>query len=193
MAEFERTWRLTKRSYPVRAEVTTPIYDAMLRIIESGAYLNFSKYVGDLIEKDVKERGIELVPMEAFGEEEKGDAIKPPITVETRIVNARVPLPMIKGIDRLLSSGVYLTPSDYFRDVIKNDLESRGFEPMPIKELVEKREPYKRWRPSETATVSTQVPMPMMENIDRLLASGFYLRVSDYLIDLIRKDLEARA
>ena len=33
----------------------------------------------------------------------------------------------------------------------------------------------------------------MMENIDRLLASGFYLRVSDYLIDLIRKDLEARA
>ena len=34
--------------------------------------------------------------------------------------------------------------------------------------------------------------MPMMEDIDRLLASGLYLRVSDYLIDLIRKDLEAR-
>jgi Arc/MetJ-type ribon-helix-helix transcriptional regulator len=32
----------------------------------------------------------------------------------------------------------------------------------------------------------------MMENIDRLLASGFYLRVSDYLIDLIRKDLDER-
>jgi len=34
--------------------------------------------------------------------------------------------------------------------------------------------------------------MPMMEDIDRLLDSGLYLRVSDYLIDLIRKDLETR-
>ncbi|GAG97420.1 unnamed protein product [marine sediment metagenome] len=34
--------------------------------------------------------------------------------------------------------------------------------------------------------------MQMMDDIDRLLASGYYLRVSDYIIDLIRKDLEAR-
>jgi len=34
--------------------------------------------------------------------------------------------------------------------------------------------------------------MPMMERIDLLLASGLYLRVSDYLIDLIKNDLKSR-
>jgi len=44
----------------------------------------------------------------------------------------------------------------------------------------------------ETGLVSTKVPMQMMEDIDRLLASGYYLRVFDYLIDLIRKDMQSR-
>ncbi len=56
-----------KKSYPVHAVVTAPIYDAMLRTLESGAHLNLSEYVGDLIEKDIEERGIELEPVEAFG------------------------------------------------------------------------------------------------------------------------------
>ena len=99
---------------------------------------------------------------------------------------------MMKMINGLLDSGFYLRVSDYLRYVIKKDLKSRGIKPRPIKAVAEEEKPAKRWRPSETATVSTQVPMLMMENIDRLLASGFYLRVSDYLIDLIRKDLEER-
>ena len=191
MEEGERTWRLTKRSYPVHSEVTAPVYDAMLRIVKSGAYLNLSKYVGDLIEKDVEERGIELESMEVLIGEEKGGAVRPRITVDTRIVNTRVSLPMVKGVNMVLGSGFYLSVSDYFRDVIKKDLESRGFEPTPIKD-VEEREFSKMWRPSEVETVSTQVPMPMMERIDLLLGSGVYFRVSDYLIDLIKNDLESR-
>jgi len=144
-----------------------------------------------LIEKDVEERGIELEPVEAFGGEGMEDVIRSPKVVETGVVSTRVPMPMMEMINGLLDSGFYLKVSDYLRDVVKKDLASRGIEPRLIKAGAE--EPSKRWRPSETAKVSTEVPMPMMENIDRLLASGFYLRVSDYLIDLIRKDLEARA
>ena len=189
---LKRTWRLTKRSYSIHAEVTAPIYDAMLRILESGIHLNLSEYVGALIEKDVEERGIELEPMEAFGGEGMEDVIRSPKIVETGVVSTRVPMPMMEMINGLLDSGLYLRFSDYLRDIIKKDLESRGIEPRLIKAGAEEEKPAKRWRPSETATVSTEVPMPMMEDIDQLLASGFYLRVSDYLIDLIRKDLEAR-
>ena len=188
---FERTWQLTKRAYSIHAEVTAPIYDAMLRILESGVHLNLSEYVGALIEKDVEERGIELEPLEAFGGEGMEDVIRSPKLVETGVVSTRVPMPMMEMINGLLDSGFYLRVSDYLRDIVKKDLESRGIEPRPIKAGVAEK-PAKRWRPSETATVSTEVPMPMMEDIDRLLASGFYLRVSDYLIDLIRKDLKAR-
>jgi len=190
--ELERTWQLTKKSYVLHAEVIAPIYDAMLRILQSGAYLNLSEYMGDLIEKDIKERGIELAPPEAFGGEGRGDVIRSPVSVEAGVVSTRVPTFMMEMINGLLDSGLYLRVSDYLRSVIKKDLESRGIEPRPIKADVEKEEPAKKWRPSETATVSTEVPMPMMEDIDRLLASGFYLRVSDYLIDLIRKDLQSR-
>ena len=189
---FERTWRLTKRSYSVHAEVTAPIYDAVLRILESGAQLNLSEYLGALIVKDVEERGIELEPMEAFGGEGRGDVIRGPKSFDAGVVSTRVPMLMMEMINGLLDSGFFLRVSDYLRYVIMKDLESRGIEPRLIEAGAEEEEPAKRWRPSETATVSTQVPMPMMEDIDRLLASGFYLRVSDYLIDLIRKDLEAR-
>jgi len=187
---LERTWRLTKRSYSVHAEVVTPIYDAMLRILESGVHLNLSEYMGALIEKDIEERGIELAPMEAFGGEGVGDVIRSPKVVETGVVSTRVPMLVMEMINGVLDSGFYLRVSDYLRDVVKKDLESRGIEPRLVKAGAE--EPDKRWRPSETAKVSTEVPMRMMEDIDGLLASGFYLRVSDYLIDLIRKDLDAR-
>ena len=189
---FERTWQLTKRSYYIHAEVTAPLYDALLRILESGTHLNLSEYMGDLIEKDVEDRGINLAPIEAFSEEWGEDVFRSPKTFETGVVSTRVPIIMMKMINGLLDSGFYLRVSDYLRYVIKKDLKSRGIKPRPIKAVAEEEKPAKRWRPSETATVSTQVPMLMMENIDRLLASGFYLRVSDYLIDLIRKDLEER-
>lgn len=190
---FERTWQLTKRAYSVHAEVPAPLYDAMLRIQESDTYLNLSEYMRDLIENDVEARGIELVPMEAFGGEGIGDVIRSPVTFETDVVSTRVPMLMVEMIAGLLDSGLYLSVSDYLRYVVKKDLESRGIEPKLIKaDAEEEKKPAKRWRPSETATVSTQVPMALMEDIDRLLASGFYLRVSDYLIDLIRKDLQSR-
>jgi len=191
MAEFERTWRLTKGAYSVHAEVPAQIYDAMLRILDCGFHRNLSDYMRDLIEKDVEERGIELAPLESFGGEGIGELIRDLKTVDTRVIHTRIPIPMRDMINGLLESGRYLSVSDYLRDVIKKDLESRGIKPRPI-EAGEEKTPAKMWRPSATATVSTQLPMPMIEDIDRLLASGLYLRVSDYLIDLIRKDLEAR-
>ena len=191
-AGVERTWQLTKRSYTVHAEVVAPLYDAMLRILQSGAPRNLSEYVGDLIEKDVEARGIELAPPEAFGGEGRGDVTKSPVSFEAAVVSSRVPMVMMEMINGLLESGLYLRVSDYLRYAVKKDLESRNIEPRPINAGAEEG-PAKRWRPSETTTVSTKVPMQMMEDIDRVLASGFYLRVTDYLIDVIRMDLESRA
>lgn len=189
---FERTWQLTKRAYSVHAEVPAPLYDAMLRILETGSHRNLSEYMRDIIEKDVEERGIELEPVEAFGGEGVGDVIRGPVSLGTDVVSTRVPMLLMKMINGLLDSGFYINVSDYIRYVIKKDLESRGIEPKPIKVDVEEGKPAKMWRPSATAKVSTQVPMRMMDDIDGLLASGHYLRVSDYLIDLIRKDLQSR-
>jgi len=190
---FERTWQLTKRFYAIHSVVPVQIYDAILRIQASGIHLNLSEYMRALIEKDIKERGIELAPLEAFGGEGTEDVIRSPKTFDSGIVSARVTMPMIEMINGLLASGLFLRVSDYLRYAIKKDLESRDIEPMPIKVSAEdENKPARMWRPSETVTVSTKVPMSMMEDIDLLLASGFYLRVTDYLIDIIRKDLESR-
>lgn len=186
----ERTWKLTKRSYFVHSEIPVPLYDALLRILESGVHLNLSEYMRTLIENDVEERGIELAPLESFGGEGIEDVIRTPKVIDTGVVSTRLPVIVMEMINGLLDSGLYLRFSDYLRYVIMKDLESRGIEPRLVETGEEK--PAKSWRPSKTARVSTQVPMQMMEDIDRLLASGFYLRVSDYLIDLIRNDLEAR-
>lgn len=188
---LERTWQLTKRAYFIHAEVPAPLYDALLRILESDVHLNLSEYMRTLIEKDIEEKGIELAPPEAFGGEGREDVIVSPVTFKTGVVSTRVPIIMMEMINGLLESGLYLRVSDYLRYVIKKDLESRGIEPRLI-EAGEKK-PAKTWRPSETTKVSTQIPMQMMDDIDRLLTSGYYLRVSDYIIDLIRKDLESRA
>ncbi len=191
--EFERTWQLTKRFYAIHSTVPAQIYDAILRIQASGIHLSLSEYMRALLEKDIEARGIKLAPLEAFGGEGVEDVIRSPKTFDSDVVSARVTMPMLEMIYGLLDAGLYLRVSDYLRYAIMKDLESRDIEPRPIKAGAEEEEkPAKTWRPSETATVSTKVPMPMMEDIDRLLASGFYLRVSDYLIDLIRKDLQAR-
>ncbi len=187
---LERTWQLTKRAYFIHAEVPAPLYDALLRILESDVHLNLSEYMRTLIEKDVEEKGLELAPLEAFGGEGREDVIRSPVTFKTGVISTRVPIIMMEMINGLLESGLYLRVSDYLRYVIKKDLESRGIEPRLI-EAGEKKTA-KTWRPSETTKISTQIPMQMMDDIDRLLVSGYYLRVSDYIIDLIRKDLEAR-
>ncbi len=56
----EKTWQLTDKPYKISIKVTAPIYDAMLSIIESGAYLNIPDYLRDLIRRDLEARGIRL-------------------------------------------------------------------------------------------------------------------------------------
>ena len=143
-----------------------------------------------LIEKDVEGRGIELKPMEAFGGEGREEIILSPIIVETSVVSTRVPVLMMEMINRRLDSGFYFKVSDYLRDVIKKDLESRGVEPRIVESGAEESD--KSLRSGATVRVSTRVPMLMKDEIDQILASGFYFKASEYLIDLIRKDLEAR-
>ena len=122
---LERTWSLTKRSYSVHAEVVAPMYDAMLRILESSVHLNLSEYMGALIEKDIEERGIELEPLEAFGGEGVGDVIRSPKVVETGVVSTRVPMLVMEMINGVLDSGFYLRVSDYLIDLIRKDLDAR--------------------------------------------------------------------
>ena len=152
--EWEKTWRLTERTYSVHFKMATPIYDAVLRILESGNHLNLSEYLRALIEKDIEERGIELKPMKAFDKKEVGDVSRDSKIVETGVISTRVPALMIEMINGLSDSGFYRGVSDYLRDVVKKDLESRNIEPRLIKAGVNE-EPEKKWRPSETATVST--------------------------------------
>jgi len=49
-----------------------------------------------------------------------------------------------------------------------------------------------RRKPPETYPLSVRVTLPMLMAIDEVIDSGKYLRVSDYLRDLVRKDLESR-
>jgi len=49
-----------------------------------------------------------------------------------------------------------------------------------------------RRKPPETYPISARVTSPMLKAIDEVIDSGKYLRVSDYLRDLVRKDLESR-
>ena len=50
----------------------------------------------------------------------------------------------------------------------------------------------RRKPPQETYPISTRVPISMLKAIDSVIESGKYLRISDYLRDLVRKDLEER-
>lgn len=54
--------------------------------------------------------------------------------------------------------------------------------------------PRKKFRRTaqDTHPISTRVTNQMMNAIDKILETGNYLRVSDYLRDLIRKDLQSR-
>jgi len=47
-------------------------------------------------------------------------------------------------------------------------------------------------KPNESLVVSTRVTIPIYEGISQVLDTGLYLKVSDYLRDIIKKDLESR-
>jgi len=51
------------------------------------------------------------------------------VTVENYPVGTRVPKPFLEAIETLVKQGYYLDVSDYLRDVIRRDLEKRGFKP----------------------------------------------------------------
>ena len=53
------TW-LTRRIYRVSVRLTAPVYDAALRLLDLGAYLNLSELVNDVLRRHFEERGIKL-------------------------------------------------------------------------------------------------------------------------------------
>lgn len=120
-----KAWQLIKKVYTINVRMPAPIYDAVLRIIETGAYLNPSEYINDLLKQNFKERGIELdvIKVSTDDEEEEQHREEPPQL--TAIVNARLPIQMKNAVDQVLDSGVYFNVSHYLRDVVRKDLESR--------------------------------------------------------------------
>jgi len=90
----EKAWRLMKSSYSFQVRVTASIYDVLLKIIESGAYLNFFEYGIDLMRKDIKDRGITLEAVkESIVEEEEPN--KRQYLTEIDIVSTPVPIIII--------------------------------------------------------------------------------------------------
>ena len=45
---------------------------------------------------------------------------------------------------------------------------------------------------SETVTVSARIPKSMFETLQKIVRHSNYVGISDYIRDLIRKDLERR-
>jgi len=125
--KVEKTWQLTKKFYPVHIKVTAPVYDVMLRFLETGAYLNLSEYINELFQQYFSEKGIELEAINFSGEDEDEDIIEEQVQ-GTAIINARLPIPMKKAVDQVMDSGLYFNVSHYVREVIRKDLEARGIE-----------------------------------------------------------------
>jgi len=123
----EKTWQLTKKVYPVNVKVTAPIYNVMLGFLETGAYFNLSEYVNELFQQYFKEKGVELEPIKASGDDEE-EAPREEQLMGTAIVNARLPVPMKNAVDQVLDSGLYFNVSHYLREIIRKDLEARGID-----------------------------------------------------------------
>jgi Arc/MetJ-type ribon-helix-helix transcriptional regulator len=45
----------------------------------------------------------------------------------------------------------------------------------------------------KSINISARVPEPVLEKIKKLIEEGYYMDISDYIRDLVRKDLENRA
>ncbi|MFH2110706.1 MAG: hypothetical protein ABIJ47_05530 [Candidatus Bathyarchaeota archaeon] len=126
MKDDENIWSLTKSSYSFNVRVTAPIYDALLRILETGAYLNLSEYVNYLIRKDLEEKGIQLRMIKvSVKKDEKKEPSEQKLLLDTVVVSTRIPIPLKEVLDQVLDSGLYFQASDYLRDIIRKDLEAR--------------------------------------------------------------------
>ena len=78
--------------------------------------------------------------------------------------------------------------------LIRKDLEEKGIQLKKIKinNKKEAKGASSKQPPLETVVVSTRIPNPLKEVLDQVLDSGLYFQASDYLRDIIRKDLEER-
>jgi len=188
---LRKTRRLTRRTYRVRVNLTAPVYDALMNLIDSGTHLSISKYLEDLIINHLESMGTEFNRLEDYVEAENVERRSK--VADSGVVSTRLPKPVINLINGLVNSGLFLKVSDYLRYIVMKDLEKRGALTSLLKANRGEEKPSKTRRPSDAILVSIMVPASMMDELDELIESGLYIRVSDYLIDLIRKDLEAKA
>ena len=56
MRRKKKRWHLTKKTYKVSTMVPATSYEAILKIIESGAYINIQGYLRELIREDLQDR-----------------------------------------------------------------------------------------------------------------------------------------
>ena len=140
--EYEKRWQLTKKVYRINVRITAPLYDAMLRTMESGFYYNVSEFLIDVLRKYFTEKSIEINAK--IGSEDdkilklpKDSAIiqidakvdgEDARVKDSAIINARIPVSMRSAVDNVLDSGIYLNISHYMREVVRKDLESRVFQ-----------------------------------------------------------------
>ena len=44
----------------ISGRISPPMYDAVIKVVESGVYVNVTDYLRDIVRKDLEARGIEL-------------------------------------------------------------------------------------------------------------------------------------
>lgn len=44
----------------ISGRISPPMYEAVIKVVESGSYVNVTDYLRDIIRKDLEARGIEL-------------------------------------------------------------------------------------------------------------------------------------
>jgi len=44
----------------ISGRISPPMYDAVIKVVESGSYVNVTDYLRDIVRKDLEARGIEL-------------------------------------------------------------------------------------------------------------------------------------
>jgi len=124
--ENEKKWQLTKKAYQLKVRFTAPIYNAILRLLETGGYLNISECTNDLLKQYFMKEGINLETITSNQKEENEEPPSEDVVLDTVVVNARLTIQMKDNIDQVLDTGLYFNISHYLREVIRKDLISRG-------------------------------------------------------------------
>ena len=181
----EAVERPRRKYYGFHVRLKAPVYNAVMKIVDSGAYMSPSKYVEDLVLRDLERLGMK--PIKDYKSMEAEEVVKS--VDKSGVVSIRMPKAVLGIIEALTRRSYFLTPSDYVRYAVMRDLEARGFIQGLVKGEVEAG-PSESRRPSEAIMVSTLVPAAIIDEMDKLIESGLYLRVSDYLMDLIIRDLD---